>query len=361
MKVILIGSYPPPYGGVSVHIQRLHHNLKQSGHKSVVINTWQSLTDDEDDDIITLRGGKVRRHLSLAYKALIYNQNCDIVHIHSATGSSFWAKALSIWLLKFFNKRCVLTIHAGDFAEFALEGNLLRKWLVKITLKCTKHIIAVNANQEKAMSKLGISGNQISVIGPFLPIIFTDKQNQMPLSVREFFNSHHPILSTVGAITSEYGLDLLVQSIVDLRRNYPDIGLVGLISTSSRRSLERELQAEIKKLNLENNILFLHNVPYALSVIKSSDVFVRPSYFDGDAICVREALFLAVPVVASKTDFRPEGVVLFRVGDAQDLFDKLMQVLDEPQKYRMLSTSQGGFKNLQKIVDAYKKTTGTLL
>ena len=53
--------------------------------------------------------------------------------------------------------------------------------------------------------------------------------------------------------------------------------------------------------------------------MSSLDVFVRPTYFDGDASSVREALTLGVRVVASDTDFRPEGVWRFPPGDADAL------------------------------------------
>ena len=58
---------------------------------------------------------------------------------------------------------------------------------------------------------------------------------------------------------------------------------------------------------------------------------VRSTFADGDAITVREALDLGVPVVASDTDFRPAGVVLFRKGDAVDLLEKLTEVLATPR------------------------------
>jgi len=59
--------------------------------------------------------------------------------------------------------------------------------------------------------------------------------------------------------------------------------------------------------------------------MRKVSVFVRPTHFDGDATSVREALALGVPVVASDTDFRPEGVMLFRRGDVDDLMQKLGQ------------------------------------
>src|SRR5205823_13169182 len=58
--------------------------------------------------------------------------------------------------------------------------------------------------------------------------------------------------------------------------------------------------------------------------------FVRPTYFDGDASSVREALSLGVRTVASDTDFRPHGTRLFPKGDADALAEAIEKALIEP-------------------------------
>jgi glycosyltransferase involved in cell wall biosynthesis len=70
---------------------------------------------------------------------------------------------------------------------------------------------------------------------------------------------------------------------------------------------------------------------WCLGLLQEADVVVRSTFADGDAITVREALNLGVPVVASDTDFRPAGVVLFKKGDATDLVEKLTGVLGSPR------------------------------
>ena len=68
------------------------------------------------------------------------------------------------------------------------------------------------------------------------------------------------------------------------------------------------------------------------------DVFVRPTYFDGDASSVREAQALGVRVVASDTDFRPDGVGRFPCGDADALAAAIDDALARPAQ-RVESTA----------------------
>src|SRR5438132_1391412 len=78
--------------------------------------------------------------------------------------------------------------------------------------------------------------------------------------------------------------------------------------------------------------------PTLLAVMQTLDVFVRPTYFDGDAGSVREALALGVRVVASETDSRPQGVWRFPCGDADALAAAIDAALARPAP-RIDSTS----------------------
>ena len=66
-----------------------------------------------------------------------------------------------------------------------------------------------------------------------------------------------------------------------------------------------------------------------LTVMQKLAVFLRPTFFDGDSVSVREALALGVPVVASDTGCRPDSVRLFKVGDCEDLCLQLDSALRE--------------------------------
>ncbi|HET9594605.1 MAG TPA: glycosyltransferase, partial [Anaeromyxobacteraceae bacterium] len=68
----------------------------------------------------------------------------------------------------------------------------------------------------------------------------------------------------------------------------------------------------------------------ALGVVAASDVFVRPTTADGDALSVREALALGRPVVASAVGDRPPGCLLFPPGDAAALAGRMLDAASAP-------------------------------
>ena len=103
-----------------------------------------------------------------------------------------------------------------------------------------------------------------------------------------------------------------------------------------------------------------------LSIISRCDLFVRPTLVDGDANSVREALALEIPVVASNVGNRPDGAILFRAGDADDLVAKLSAIIAEacfismvPRKSACLPTSSGQIRSLIDIYSSLETVSGT--
>ena len=112
--------------------------------------------------------------------------------------------------------------------------------------------------------------------------------------------------------------------------------------------------ARFEHAALAGDLVQAGQLPHAtvLAAMRRLDVFVRPTYFDGDASSVREALALGVPVVASDTDFRPEGVLVFRRGDVDALSEALRLALaDAPRRSVSAPSEAGSWPRLLQIYD----------
>jgi glycosyltransferase involved in cell wall biosynthesis len=84
---------------------------------------------------------------------------------------------------------------------------------------------------------------------------------------------------------------------------------------------EERARVLIAGAGLESAVRLTGDVDHdtCLQLIAESDLFVRPNDRDGDALSVREALALGVPVVASDVGSRPPEAILFAAGDFQAL------------------------------------------
>jgi glycosyltransferase involved in cell wall biosynthesis len=140
---------------------------------------------------------------------------------------------------------------------------------------------------------------------------------------------HRPLLSAALFFRPEYGFDLLIEGLAQLRRRHPALGCLVMGSG------EQYAQAvnRVREAGLENEVLLLGDVDHdrCLALISRSHVFVRPTLEDGDSISVREALALGVPVVASRVGSRPAGAILFHPGDVKDMLSKVELALAHQQ------------------------------
>lgn len=75
----------------------------------------------------------------------------------------------------------------------------------------------------------------------------------------------------------------------------------------------------IEKLDLQENFLLLNENLSFVRLIEQADIVLRPTNTDGDALTVREALYLGKPIIASDIVNRPLGTILFKSRDIDAL------------------------------------------
>jgi glycosyltransferase involved in cell wall biosynthesis len=104
----------------------------------------------------------------------------------------------------------------------------------------------------------------------------------------------NPQLILVGRLVNFKGHRYAIEALHILKKEYPDISLV-LVGWGA---LEDEIRTQVKKLDLENNVIFTGRQYNARDYIASSDIFVLPSISEGFGIVVLEATSVKRPIVA---------------------------------------------------------------
>ena len=103
IRIALIGSYPPPYGGVSVHIERLKKKLNALGIDSVIYDFSQEF-NLLNKDIVPVKNPK---KWFLKY---FFTAKEDIIHSHM----SDWRLRAAICLMSLFGKKMIISIHGSS-------------------------------------------------------------------------------------------------------------------------------------------------------------------------------------------------------------------------------------------------------
>lgn len=356
-RIVLVGRYPLPYGGISVHMERLAKLLDLNGYKYHIYDIF-SQENDEFDQV-----SKIKRPYVWYIKYLLTSKDA-VVHLHT-TDIRVWL-VFSLFLFKPSNY--ITTIHSVAIPNYLSKANGFVKRISTIIINHTDLFITVNEEFRSillySLKPYGLIPEKIKTIHAFLPPIITDDDvKKIPTSVENFISSHEPIISANAYSLSFhngydlYGIDMCIELCLSLKKEYPKIGFVICISVVNSITAEyyEKLKDKISEFDLNSNILLCTNGVSFPPILLKSDVFVRPTNTDGDALSIREALALGIPAIASDIVKRPDECVVFKTRDKNDFRHKVIEVLESEcnRSNRLTISSPEQMNEIMKIYERY--------
>jgi glycosyltransferase involved in cell wall biosynthesis len=356
-SVALVGPYPPPYGGVSVHVKRLHGRLVALGIPSRVY--CQPLLATGREDRVFPASLRFSWHAWLAEHG--WRCPAGIVHFHDG-----WHWAPAAWAMLLRGKRVVMTLHNQ------LAGSVMWEevsWLERSVSRGLFHHprvwwVAVSHEVRRQLIEKGVPAERISVAPAYIPPRADADASSLPAYVREFLAARAPVLSTYAwrLIVDEqgvdvYGFDQCIELIRSLKADFPNVGLAISLPEIANVVYFRDLQARVAAAGIADNVLFVSEPLEDVHLLwQASDVFLRATNTDGDAVAVREALSLRVPVVASDASARPDGVVLFEARNLGALDRAVRQVLAHRAAHVAALQSISIDDNFPPLLELYRAT-----
>jgi glycogen synthase len=347
MRVLILGAFPPPHGGVQTHVAALRTFLIERNIPCEGIHLTRHRQADGN--------GLYYPRTALQVLKLLLRLQYDVIHNH--VGGDLTLRVLGLCLLCSLipGKRAVLTFHSGGYPSF-LGANTPRRWSLRgFIFRRLDGLIGVNAEIVKLFCQFGVPPERVRLIPPHAFHV-NDKVAVLPLYLDNFFRQHDPVLITVGLLEPEYDLALQVDVLGLVRQSYPRAGLL-IIGSGS---LEEELRKRVQSMPYAEHILLAGDVPHAatLRAIAQSDLFLRTTLYDGDSISVREALHSGVPVIATDNGMRPEGVVLIPVSSPKALRDAIETELARPSLQRTYRKADDS--NIEAVLHFYEELSSNM-
>ena len=344
MRVLQLGPYPPPHGGVQTNLVAIRKFLLKRGIPCAVINLTRHRKAEADQVYYP------KNALTLA--RLLLRLPYDIVHLH--IGGHFSARLLGLCFLCSLmpRSRAVLTFHSGGYPSSA-AGRTARYWTLRgFVFRRLDRIIGVNAEIIQMFRRFGVPSDRLRLIYPHVlsaPPPLEDAP--LPETLQSFLEAHQPLMISVGLLEPEYDLPLQIEVLGLIRQRFPQAGLVMI----GAGSLEDELRERIKAQPYAEHILLCGDVAHGatLRMIAESDLVLRTTLYDGDSISVREALHLGTPVIATDNAMRPSGVDLIPPSDLAALHRTIELRLTHTG--RALSPNGAGEENIKAVFDVYRE------
>ncbi|MCK4520286.1 glycosyltransferase [Candidatus Parcubacteria bacterium] len=351
IKLALIGSYPPPYGGIAIHIQRLKRQLEEKEYECIVYDL-KGQNELIKENIICIKN--VKRWL-LRY---FFFARENIIHYHN----SDWKMRVVIGLMGLLGKKTIISIQGASLEDSLKLASWFKKKIIILALKHTSFVIAANKETENLLLSSNIHSQKITVIPAFIPpVIKKEDYQEIPNQMWNFIKVHYPIISAnafkINFYHNQdlYGIDMCIDLCSHLKNTYPQIGFIFCLPNIGDYNYFHKMKHRIIEMGIENNFLF-QTKPYQMyPIIIKSDLFVRPTNSDGDAVSLREALYFKIPSIASNIVLRPEGTILFKNRDMNDFTLKVKDALDNYEKYKERLKTVKIEDNSEKILKIYRK------
>lgn len=309
-KILLIGPYPPPSGGVSTHILRLMQTFSKDLDFDLI-----------DESRVRSRGGifNLRSMNLIQYFAKV--RHSEIVHIHS--GKSI-LRFIHFVIASLFGKHIIITFHSYRRNKVKLMD--------KIAARKAHKLVFVNKTIAGLFAIKGF------IKDAFLPPVL-NRESELPVKIKQWVTSLKSSGFTICCgnawklINNNgvdlYGLDMCIHACKMLKDKGFKLAVVFVVSNTSSGDYDiNDYLALIKKYDIEDRFLLIQEPISFIRLIQLSDIILRPTNSDGDALTVREGLWLNKPVLASDAVQRPSSVKLFKNRDLTSFSQSLTELLE---------------------------------
>lgn len=267
-------------GGVTIHVQRLMDYLDNQGVSYLFL------------DYKTYR-------LNVLLGAISNNSK---IHFHISNPLFLCFLVCYAWLKK---KKTIVTLHE----DYGRHGYIKNK-LIYLAIKLATAPIVLNEHSFKLCKEININTR---LIPAFIPPQKEEKLQPEVLSLIDRLRAQKKTIVSTNAYNvlldkdgnDVYGIDFLVHFFKDDERR------VLLVSDPSGNYHK-------KYFNQSSNSVFFIDYPHPYyELLKHVDFFVRNTSTDGDALSVKEALFLGVPTICTDVVDRPMGALLYKYSDKE--------------------------------------------
>ncbi len=346
MKVLQLGPYPPPHGGVQTNLVAIRRYLRERGIVCPAINLTRHRRAETDDVYYPESAAQVVK--------LVRRLRCDILHLHIGGHVSERLLGLALVCCSMPGSKTVLTLHSGGYPTSPAGLTARPATFRGFVFRRFDRIIAVNEEIARMFRKFGVASEKIRVIAPHA-VHAPQADVKLPEPLASFYAAHDPVIVTVSGLEPQYDLALQIGAHAAVRERFPQAGLViigaGCDEAELRELIARQPDAE--------HILLCGDVPHeaTLRAISEGDIFLRTTLYDGDAISVREALHAGVPVIATDNGMRPAGVHLIPMSDAAALVAAVTARLADGVE-RQAQNVEPNDENVAAVYKLYRELSG---
>jgi N-acetyl-alpha-D-glucosaminyl L-malate synthase BshA len=256
----------------------------------------------------------------------------DVLHVHYAiphTVSAYLAKQM---LAGSRRLPVVTTLHGTDITVVGHDEQFYD--ITKFSIEVSDGVTAVSDSLRRQTAEIFEIDREIRTIYNFV-----DPEEYKPLRCpelrRHFAGEDEKILIHI----SNFRPVKRVHDVVEIFRRVNEKVPARLLLVGDGPD-GPAAHSQVKELGLMDRVRFLGKQERVVELLSMSDIFLLPSEKESFGLVALEAMACEVPVIASDAGGIPETVTdgetgfLFPVGQAADMAEKAVEILQDPDKLR---------------------------
>jgi glycosyltransferase involved in cell wall biosynthesis len=155
-----------------------------------------------------------------------------------------------------------------------------------------------------------------------------------------------------------YGFGDSIRLVSDLKEKGRSADLILVVIGSNYSKANKDYLEELKRYisehNIEKNVYWVEGVSMELwPLLRKINLLLRPTKSDGDALSIREALYLRTPVIASDVVPRPQGTITYKMNSREDFLEKTIYLMDHYQDF-VSDLDSNTINFAHKIIEQYE-------
>ena len=367
MKILTVLTYYRPHtSGLTIYAERLARALVRRGHEVTVMTTRydnslpRAETMDGVDIIrvpVALRVSKGVIAPTFGWVATKLVAAHDVVQMHLP---QFDAPGVAL-RGRIFGKPAVLTYHC----DLLLPPGLFNR-IVNLVVKFQNNMAGILSNQivtytQDYADHSSYLSRYKSKLRTILPPV--ELPTPQPGAVEAFAKAHHradrkPVIGMAARFAAEKGVEVLLDALPLILKKYPraQVLFAGTYqNVMGEQAYFDRLTPRIREYEQQGHWTFLGTLdPIQMAAFYPNlDVLVVPSLNSTEAfgLVQIEAMMNGVPCVASALPGVRQPVKMHgmgrvaQIGDSASLAESVLEVLDEPQKFR------GDIESIKRLYD----------
>lgn len=324
-NILVIGSSLLDKGGIVTVMKNIEESKLNKEYNFIHIDTYITTSSIKK---IFIYGKGILKILKTLYKEKI-----DLAHIHMSYKGSFYRKSLIILMLKLLNKPIIVHMHGSCFKDFYKDMNKLNKRYCKYTFENIDTLIVLSESWKEFFGDF-VDTNKIVVINNSVPINISKKDLIKKKKIEFVF------MGRLGERKGIYDLIEVIKDIKDTNKyeNKCNFILAGDGDIEKVNNL-------IKKYELDN---YISNLGWIDGKIKENiflegDVFLLPSYNEGQPMAILEAMSYFMPCISTYVGGIPEVIkndyngYLNDPGDNSGLYRSIINFLENYDDRKRMS------------------------